>query len=134
MNFHFSWNGLDIQIENWHRPLAAYMAAFLESGLNLTFFAEPAAVSGEASRQANHRRVPWFVVMEWRRPASSPQARGPYRRSASSVSPLPTAPKMSPSTMRADGTALVIALRTWASFTEPPVRNTASISSAASPA
>ena len=37
---------------------------------------------------------------------------GPYRRSASSVSPLPTAPKISPSTMRADGTALVIALRT----------------------
>ena len=38
---------------------------------------------------------------------------------------------MSPSTMRAVGTALVIALRTWASFTEPPVRNTASISPAA---
>ena len=51
-------------------------------------------------------------------------------RSASSVSPLPTAPNVSPSTMRADGTALVIALRTWASCTEPPVRNTASMSSA----
>ena len=46
---------------------------------------------------------------------------------------LPTAPKMSPSTIRADGTALVIALRTWASFTEPPVRNTASMSPAAQP-
>ena len=32
--------------------------------------------------------------------------------------------------MRADGTALVMALRTWASLTEPPVRNTASISPA----
>ena len=40
------------------------------------------------------------------------QFAGPYRRSASSVNPLPTAPKMSPSTMRADGTALVIALCT----------------------
>ena len=39
-------------------------------------------------------------------------ARGPYRRSASSVNPLPTAPKMSPSTTRADGTALMIALWT----------------------
>ena len=68
--FSFQMEWADIQIENWHRPLSAYMAAFLESGLNLTFFAEPAAVSGEASRQANHRRVPWFVVMEWRRPAS----------------------------------------------------------------
>ena len=57
---------------------------------------------------------------------------GPYRRSASRVRPLPTAPKMSPSTMRAAGTALVMALRTWASLTEPPVRNTASMSSAES--
>jgi hypothetical protein len=46
------------------------MAAFLENGLNLTFFAEPAAMSGEVSRQENHRRAPWFVVMEWRRPDS----------------------------------------------------------------
>ena len=29
--FWFEWNG--IRIENWHRPLAAYMAAFLEVGL-----------------------------------------------------------------------------------------------------
>jgi SAM-dependent methyltransferase len=67
-SFWFEWAG--IRIENWHRPLAAYMAAFLENGLNLTFFAEPAPVSGETSRQEDFRRVPWFVVMEWRRPAS----------------------------------------------------------------
>ena len=67
--FWFEWAG--IRIQNWHRPLAAYMAAFLESGLHLTFFAEPGPVSGEASHQERFRRVPWFVVMEWRRPAIS---------------------------------------------------------------
>jgi SAM-dependent methyltransferase len=65
--FWFEWAG--IRIENWHRPLAAYMAAFLGSGLQLTFFAEPGPVSGEASHQERFRRVPWFVVMEWRRPS-----------------------------------------------------------------
>jgi SAM-dependent methyltransferase len=59
------WEG--IRIENWHRPLAAYMAAFLESGLHLTFFSEPGPASGEASHQSDFRRVPWFVVMEWQR-------------------------------------------------------------------
>jgi hypothetical protein len=67
-SFWFEWEG--IRIENWHRPLAAYMAAFLEGGLHLTFFAEPGPVSGEASRQHDYRRVPWFVVMEWRRPST----------------------------------------------------------------
>jgi SAM-dependent methyltransferase len=67
--FWFEWAG--IRIENWHRPLAAYMAAFLESGLHLTFFSEPAPMSGEESHQETFRRVPWFVVMEWRRPAAS---------------------------------------------------------------
>jgi SAM-dependent methyltransferase len=63
----FAWAG--IRIENWHRPLSAYMTALLEQGLQLTFFAEPAPVSGEETRQADFRRVPWFVVMEWQRPA-----------------------------------------------------------------
>lgn len=68
-SFWFEWEG--IRIENWHRPLATYMAAFLENGLNLAFFAEPAPVSGETSDQEDFRRVPWFVVMEWRRSANS---------------------------------------------------------------
>jgi SAM-dependent methyltransferase len=61
------WAG--IRIENWHRPLSAYMSAFLESGLQLTYFAEPAPVSGDPAHQDRFRRVPWFVVMEWVRPA-----------------------------------------------------------------
>jgi SAM-dependent methyltransferase len=64
-----AWAG--IRIQNWHRPLSAYMTAFLESGLNLRFFAEPAPVSGDAAHQDRFRRVPWFVVMEWQRPALS---------------------------------------------------------------
>jgi hypothetical protein len=45
------------------------MAALLERGLHLTFFSEPEPVSGESSRREDYRRVPWFVVMEWRRPS-----------------------------------------------------------------
>ena len=59
------WSG--IRIVNWHRPLDAYMTAFLEAGLSLKFFAEPAPVSGDVDHQARARRVPWFVVMEWQR-------------------------------------------------------------------
>jgi SAM-dependent methyltransferase len=65
--FWFEWAG--IRIENWHRPLAAYMEAFLSNGLQLTFFAEPDSVSGEQQHRERFRRVPWFVVMEWQRPA-----------------------------------------------------------------
>jgi SAM-dependent methyltransferase len=67
--FWFEWSG--IRIENWHRPLSAYMTAFLEAGLALTFFAEPAPISGEPSSQESFRRVPWFVVMEWTRPGAA---------------------------------------------------------------
>ena len=61
-----AWAG--IRIQNWHRPLSAYLSAFLETGLQLTFFSEPAPVSGDEAHQARARRVPWFVVMEWQRP------------------------------------------------------------------
>jgi hypothetical protein len=43
------------------------MSAFLDNGLNLTFFSEPAPVSGDEAHQARARRVPWFVAMEWQR-------------------------------------------------------------------
>jgi SAM-dependent methyltransferase len=65
--FWLEWQG--IRIENWHRPLGAYMTALLESGLQLRFFSEPEPVSGESSRQEFYRRAPWFVVMEWQKPA-----------------------------------------------------------------
>jgi SAM-dependent methyltransferase len=65
--FWFEWSS--IRIENWHRPLSAYMSAFLEYGLHLRFFSEPGPVSGPEAQQERFRRVPWFVVMEWQRPA-----------------------------------------------------------------
>jgi SAM-dependent methyltransferase len=64
-----AWAG--IRIQNWHRPLSAYMAALLESGLQLSFFSEPAPVSGDEAHQARAWRVPWFVVMEWRKPVNA---------------------------------------------------------------
>ena len=58
------WRG--ISVVNWHRPLSAYMSAFLDADLHLVFFDEPQPRSGDAERRKRYRRVPWFVVMEWR--------------------------------------------------------------------
>ncbi|MEM7173304.1 MAG: class I SAM-dependent methyltransferase [Pseudomonadota bacterium] len=58
------WKG--IRITNWHRPLSAYMKAFLAAGLQLTHFDEPLPIGGDAARQERYRRAPWFVIMEWR--------------------------------------------------------------------
>jgi SAM-dependent methyltransferase len=60
------WEG--IRIENWHRPLGAYMKALLDTGLALRFFDEPEATGGDAGRAATYHRVPWFLVMEWSKP------------------------------------------------------------------
>jgi SAM-dependent methyltransferase len=59
------WSG--IRIENWHRPLSAYVRELLAQGLKLRFFDEPQAQSGDVDRRTRHRRVPWFLVMEWQR-------------------------------------------------------------------
>jgi SAM-dependent methyltransferase len=61
-----AWKG--IEIENWHRPLGAYMTEFLRHGLVLRFFQEPEPTSGDAERDELYRRAPWFVVMEWSKP------------------------------------------------------------------
>lgn len=63
-----AWRG--IRVVNWHRPLGAYMQALLGEGLQLVFFDEPEARGGEPDRVDRMRRVPWFVVMEWRKPAA----------------------------------------------------------------
>lgn len=62
-----SWRG--IRIENWHRPLSTYMSLFLGQGLQLKFFDEPAPVGGDPHRAGRYRRVPYFLVMEWMKPA-----------------------------------------------------------------
>jgi hypothetical protein len=67
MNLHFGWSGREYASKTGTGRLRHRL---LESGLHLTFFSEPEPVSGEPSRQEDYRRVPWFVVMEWRRPAN----------------------------------------------------------------
>jgi SAM-dependent methyltransferase len=61
-----SWNG--IRIQNWHRPLSTYMSVLLEQGLELRHFSEPAPVGGEPEKAAHYKRVPYFLIMEWRKP------------------------------------------------------------------
>ncbi len=64
------WAG--IRIVNWHRPLSAYMTAYLEAGLTLQSFLEP--VPRDDSLKADPRfedwyRVPLFNVMRWQKAA-----------------------------------------------------------------
>ena len=61
-----SWRG--ITIRNWHRPMSAYMAAFLGAGLMLSHFDEPVPVGGDPQRAAWFTRIPYFIVMEWEKP------------------------------------------------------------------
>lgn len=63
------WSG--IRVHNWHRPLSAYMKAFLKNGLILEVFDEPTPTE-EQVRQApalsDEGRKPNFYVMRWRKP------------------------------------------------------------------
>jgi SAM-dependent methyltransferase len=62
------WRG--IRIINHHRPFGAYMKLLLAQGLVLTHFDEPSPTSDAPQPKAAHyRRLPWFHVMEWRKPA-----------------------------------------------------------------
>ena len=60
-----SWKG--IRIRNHHRPLDAYMRAFLGAGLRLTAFEYPPYRGTDAGEREKYERAPWFVVMAWRR-------------------------------------------------------------------
>jgi SAM-dependent methyltransferase len=60
-----SWHG--VRILNWHRPLSTYMSLLLEAGLELRYFAEPVPHGGDPARIDRHRRVPYFLIMEWQK-------------------------------------------------------------------
>jgi ubiquinone/menaquinone biosynthesis C-methylase UbiE len=65
----FEWGGM--KIRNWHRPLSAYMKAYLEAGLALRDFLEPAPATDEYRddpRLEDWYRVPEFTVMRWQKP------------------------------------------------------------------
>ncbi len=61
-----SWRG--IRVQNWHRPLGAYMGLLLDQGLTLTHFSEPEPQGADAHETERYRRAPWFMMMEWRKP------------------------------------------------------------------
>jgi SAM-dependent methyltransferase len=60
------WSG--IRIQNWHRPFSIYVQLLLGQGLHLTHFEEPLPVGGPPERAAYFQNIPWFHVMEWRKP------------------------------------------------------------------
>jgi hypothetical protein len=60
-----SWRGIHIQ--NWHRPLSAYMALLLGNGLELRHFSEPAPSGDDPQVADRYRRVPFFHIMEWQK-------------------------------------------------------------------
>ena len=64
--------GTRIRIENWHRPLANYMQAYLAAGLTLRAFEEPVPEDESLREQYYFEdwfRVPLFNVMLWEKPA-----------------------------------------------------------------
>ena len=65
----YEWSG--IRIVNWHRPLSAYMQAYLGEGLRLLEFLEPVPVDDELRADAFFEdwfRVNDFTVMKWQKP------------------------------------------------------------------
>lgn len=63
-----SWRG--IRVQNWHRPLSAYMRTFLDQGLLLAHFDEPRPDGAGAAEANRYLQAPWFLTMEWRKPAA----------------------------------------------------------------
>ncbi|NPT40446.1 methyltransferase domain-containing protein [Paraburkholderia sp. 1N] len=61
------WQG--IRIKNFHRPLSSYMKLFLDTGLILRHFSEPPPTGGDSAKADRYRRVPFFHIMEWQKPA-----------------------------------------------------------------
>lgn len=58
-----AWRG--IRIENWHRPMQAYIGGLLAAGFALRHFAEPEPYGADDDKAERYRRVPNFLVMEW---------------------------------------------------------------------
>jgi SAM-dependent methyltransferase len=59
-----------IRVRNHHRPLSTYLRVLLDAGLVLTHFDEPRPTDeAPPARAARYVRAPWFLVMEWLKPA-----------------------------------------------------------------
>lgn len=70
MRPHAEWVGWQgIYIRNWHRPMSLYMQLLLQTGLHLSHYDEPMPDGeGDPDKTARYSRVPWFHIMEWRKP------------------------------------------------------------------
>lgn len=64
-----AWRGIDVY--NWHRPMHVYMQGLLDAGFDLVHFAEPAPQGVDDAKAERYRRVPNFLVMEWRKRGSA---------------------------------------------------------------
>lgn len=62
----YEWDG--VRVQNWHRPLSHYMDWFLEAGLTLTQFSEPAPHGGPQDRLQDYQKMPYLMMMEWQKP------------------------------------------------------------------
>lgn len=56
---------------NHHRPMSIHLRALLDADLRLAYFDEPAPSADAPTSKAvtNYRRTPWFLVMQWVKPA-----------------------------------------------------------------
>lgn len=61
------WAG--IRILNWHRPLSAYMQAYLKAGLMLESYEDLMPAAGYVDDNDRYARAPWFDMMVWRKTA-----------------------------------------------------------------
>ena len=64
-----AWCG--IEVVNYHRPMSAYMSAFLDEGLHLVSYEEPLPSPQDVTDHpdlADYLRVSVFTVMEWAKP------------------------------------------------------------------
>jgi 2-polyprenyl-3-methyl-5-hydroxy-6-metoxy-1,4-benzoquinol methylase len=68
-SFWAEWSG--IRIKQYHRPLSAYMQAFLGAGLTLISFSEPPFIGGTDALRDRYNRMPWFHKMLWRKPLNT---------------------------------------------------------------
>jgi len=58
----------DIRITNYHRPMSAYMTAFLDAGLHLRCYEDPPCLSPDPDLNTRYERMPWAVFMVWDKP------------------------------------------------------------------
>ena len=62
-------NWRDVRVRNWHRPQSTYMSLLLGQGPRLRHFLAPSLVGGNPNTIERYGRLPWFVIMEWQKPA-----------------------------------------------------------------